>query len=220
MQAAIRAYAEDVQRSRLVAHCHAGLAKLYSRTGKREQAQEHLTTASTMYREMGMTYWLEKAEAVTMSREAAAFWPLPVRSDQPAAEARLAERRAPRPLGHPEHRDLSAERASARWHWAGARYHQLGVARLWQQGRHLSHDGSAGAPRRTRNRRAQRRGVRRLSADHRGCPRARLGVHGTQPEQRPLPPPHVARRGASRRACDLRAHREGDRTAAQRLAIV
>jgi hypothetical protein len=31
--------------------------------GKREQAQEHLTTAMTMYREMGMTYWLEKAKA-------------------------------------------------------------------------------------------------------------------------------------------------------------
>jgi class 3 adenylate cyclase/tetratricopeptide (TPR) repeat protein len=46
----------------LVAHCHLGLGKLYRRTGKREQAQEHLTTATTMYREMGMTYWLEKAE--------------------------------------------------------------------------------------------------------------------------------------------------------------
>ena len=47
----------------LVAHCHLGLGKLYRRTGKREQAREHLTTATTMYREMGMTYWLEKAEA-------------------------------------------------------------------------------------------------------------------------------------------------------------
>jgi class 3 adenylate cyclase/tetratricopeptide (TPR) repeat protein len=47
----------------LVAHCHLGLGKLYRRTGTREQAQEHLTTATTMYREMGMTYWLEKAEA-------------------------------------------------------------------------------------------------------------------------------------------------------------
>jgi DNA-binding NtrC family response regulator/tetratricopeptide (TPR) repeat protein len=46
----------------LAAHCHLGLGKLYRRTGKREQAQEHLTTATTMYREMGMTYWLEKAE--------------------------------------------------------------------------------------------------------------------------------------------------------------
>jgi hypothetical protein len=46
-------------------HCHLGLGKLYRRTGKREQAQEHLTTAATMYREMGMTYWLEQAEAET-----------------------------------------------------------------------------------------------------------------------------------------------------------
>jgi hypothetical protein len=45
----------------LVAHCHLGLGKLYRRTGKREQAQEHLTKATTMYREMGMAYWLEKA---------------------------------------------------------------------------------------------------------------------------------------------------------------
>jgi tetratricopeptide (TPR) repeat protein len=47
----------------LVAHCHLGLGKLDHRTGKREQAQEHLATATAMYREMGMTYWLEKAEA-------------------------------------------------------------------------------------------------------------------------------------------------------------
>jgi hypothetical protein len=47
----------------LVAHCYLGLGKLYRRTGKREKVQEHLTTATTMYREMGMSYWLEKAEA-------------------------------------------------------------------------------------------------------------------------------------------------------------
>jgi hypothetical protein len=34
----------------LIAHCHLGLGKLYRCTGKREQAQAHLTTASTMYR--------------------------------------------------------------------------------------------------------------------------------------------------------------------------
>ena len=45
-----------------LAHCHLGLGKLYGRTGKREQAQEHLTTATRMYREMGMAYWLEQAE--------------------------------------------------------------------------------------------------------------------------------------------------------------
>jgi hypothetical protein len=37
--------------------------ELHRRTGQREQAQEHLTIATTMYREMGMTYWLEQAEA-------------------------------------------------------------------------------------------------------------------------------------------------------------
>jgi tetratricopeptide (TPR) repeat protein len=47
----------------LVAHCHLGLGKLYRHTGKPDQPREHLTTATTMYREMGMTYWLEKAEA-------------------------------------------------------------------------------------------------------------------------------------------------------------
>jgi tetratricopeptide (TPR) repeat protein len=47
----------------LVAHCHAGLAKLYRRTGKREQAQEHLTIATAMFREMGLTYFLEQVEA-------------------------------------------------------------------------------------------------------------------------------------------------------------
>jgi hypothetical protein len=39
------------------------LGKLYRRTGKREQATEHLTTATTMYREMDMRFYLEQAEA-------------------------------------------------------------------------------------------------------------------------------------------------------------
>jgi len=47
----------------LIAHCHLGLGKLYRRTGKREQAQEHLASATTMYREMDMRFWLEQAEA-------------------------------------------------------------------------------------------------------------------------------------------------------------
>ena len=47
----------------LVAHCHLGLGRLYRRTAKREQAREHLTTATTMYREMDMGFWLEQAEA-------------------------------------------------------------------------------------------------------------------------------------------------------------
>jgi tetratricopeptide (TPR) repeat protein len=47
----------------LVAHCHLGLGKLYRRTGKPEPAREHHATATTMYREMDMRFWLEKAEA-------------------------------------------------------------------------------------------------------------------------------------------------------------
>ena len=46
----------------LVAHRHLGLGKLSRRAGQREPAREHLTTATTMYREMGMTYWLEQAD--------------------------------------------------------------------------------------------------------------------------------------------------------------
>jgi tetratricopeptide (TPR) repeat protein len=46
----------------LVAHCHFGLGKLYRRTGDTAKAKEHLTAASTMYREMGMAFWLAQAE--------------------------------------------------------------------------------------------------------------------------------------------------------------
>jgi hypothetical protein len=46
----------------LVAHCQLGLGKLYRRTGMREEAREHLATATTMYREMDMRFYLEQAE--------------------------------------------------------------------------------------------------------------------------------------------------------------
>jgi tetratricopeptide (TPR) repeat protein len=54
--------AEELGMRPLVAHCHLGLGKLYRRTGKRQEAHEHLTTATTMYREMDMRFWLEQAE--------------------------------------------------------------------------------------------------------------------------------------------------------------
>ena len=47
----------------LAAHCHLGLGKLFHRTGDRAKAAEHLTIAATMYREMDMGVWLERAEA-------------------------------------------------------------------------------------------------------------------------------------------------------------
>jgi len=46
-----------------VAHYHLGLGKLYLQIGDRTKAGEHLTTARTMYREMAMGFWLEKAQA-------------------------------------------------------------------------------------------------------------------------------------------------------------
>jgi len=55
--------AETLNMRPRLAHCHLGLGRLYRRTGKQAEAQEHLITATTMYREMGMTYWLEQAEA-------------------------------------------------------------------------------------------------------------------------------------------------------------
>jgi tetratricopeptide (TPR) repeat protein len=47
----------------LIAHCHLGLGKLYCRTGKRQEAHQHLSIASTAYREMDMAFWLKQAEA-------------------------------------------------------------------------------------------------------------------------------------------------------------
>ena len=55
--------AESCAMRPLVAHCQLGLGKLYRRMGKRDQAQEHLTTAIAMYREMDMRFWPEQAEA-------------------------------------------------------------------------------------------------------------------------------------------------------------
>jgi hypothetical protein len=46
----------------LVADCHLGLGKLYRCTGARHEAAAYLTTATTMYRELGMRFWLEQAE--------------------------------------------------------------------------------------------------------------------------------------------------------------
>jgi tetratricopeptide (TPR) repeat protein len=57
------ALAEELGMRPLVAHCHLGLGRLYRRTGKGEQARQHLSTATAMYREMDMQFWLGQAEA-------------------------------------------------------------------------------------------------------------------------------------------------------------
>jgi tetratricopeptide (TPR) repeat protein len=57
------ALSEELGMRPLIAHCHVGLGKLFRRIGSRQQAEEHLTTATTMMREMEMGVWLERAEA-------------------------------------------------------------------------------------------------------------------------------------------------------------
>jgi tetratricopeptide (TPR) repeat protein len=55
--------AEELGMRPLMAHCHLGLGILYSRIGRREQARTALSTALTLLRSMGMTFWLPQAAA-------------------------------------------------------------------------------------------------------------------------------------------------------------
>jgi hypothetical protein len=64
LQAALRRYAEELRRTHGVdVPVRVGLNSLYRRTRDHAKASDHLVTASTMYREMGMAFWLEKADA-------------------------------------------------------------------------------------------------------------------------------------------------------------
>jgi tetratricopeptide (TPR) repeat protein len=60
--------AEPLGMRPLVAHCHLGLGRLQRRVGKREQARRELATATAMYREMDMRFWLAQAEMATNER--------------------------------------------------------------------------------------------------------------------------------------------------------
>jgi len=55
--------AEELEMRPLQAHCHLGLGKLYRNLGQPTEARAELSTAITMLREMGMTFWLPEAEA-------------------------------------------------------------------------------------------------------------------------------------------------------------
>jgi class 3 adenylate cyclase/tetratricopeptide (TPR) repeat protein len=46
----------------LLARCHSGLGRLHRRRGERAAAQEHLSRATAMYRQMDMRSWVEQAE--------------------------------------------------------------------------------------------------------------------------------------------------------------
>ena len=56
------ALAEELGMRPLMAHCHHGLGRLYSQTGRAEQARAELSTAIALYRAMDMTFWLPQAE--------------------------------------------------------------------------------------------------------------------------------------------------------------
>jgi tetratricopeptide (TPR) repeat protein len=57
------ALAKELGMRPLQAHCYHGLATLYARIGRREQARAELSTAIELYRTMDMTLWLPEAEA-------------------------------------------------------------------------------------------------------------------------------------------------------------
>jgi len=52
----------------LVADCRFSLGKLYRRSGKR-RATENLTTAMSLFQDMGMRFWFEKADAEMQALE-------------------------------------------------------------------------------------------------------------------------------------------------------
>jgi tetratricopeptide (TPR) repeat protein len=66
---AAMALASELGMRPLIAHCHVGLGTLYRKTGDEAKAHEHLTTAATMYREMAMSFWLERVAALLGTRE-------------------------------------------------------------------------------------------------------------------------------------------------------
>jgi class 3 adenylate cyclase/tetratricopeptide (TPR) repeat protein len=50
----------------LIAHCHLGLGELYRRTGQPQEAYDQLTTATTLYGDMDMDFWLKRGQADVM----------------------------------------------------------------------------------------------------------------------------------------------------------
>jgi len=57
------AMAEEREMRPLIARCHLNLAQLYRRASNRDLAQAHLVTATSMFRNMAMAYWLVQAQA-------------------------------------------------------------------------------------------------------------------------------------------------------------
>jgi len=56
------ALAQEIGMQPLIAHGHLGLGKLFVRAGKRQQAAEQLALATSMYRDLGMSAWVERLQ--------------------------------------------------------------------------------------------------------------------------------------------------------------
>jgi hypothetical protein len=59
------AFAEELGMRPLIAHCHFVQARIMCANDQRGRAQTSLETAITMYRDMGMTFWADRAAAET-----------------------------------------------------------------------------------------------------------------------------------------------------------
>jgi len=55
--------ARELRMRPLEAQCHLALGEPGSNAGKNQDARVRLTTAAAMFRDMGMQFWLDKAEA-------------------------------------------------------------------------------------------------------------------------------------------------------------
>jgi len=53
---------EELGMRPLTAQCHFGLGRVGQRAGQRQLSEPYLTTATIMFREMGMSHWLKRAE--------------------------------------------------------------------------------------------------------------------------------------------------------------
>ena len=53
--------AEELGMRPLAAHCHLGLGRLYRHSGEPGKSGTHIETATAMYRDMNMEFWLDRA---------------------------------------------------------------------------------------------------------------------------------------------------------------
>jgi hypothetical protein len=99
----------------LFARGHLGLGRLYARTGKRVQAQEHTKIAPAIYRELRMPYWFEQAQRAIKEL---AWWPRASVSEQregdQADDTSSGDKDRLRDLEPPEHAETDERHEGGR----------------------------------------------------------------------------------------------------------